>query len=104
MPYEGFSIRHNALFKRNGKLLCEVENKSEETVAKIKDSNEIWLLEDMSLAVVRCIEMTDNDDEHMAYRFVIGHKMSDFDTDGDVFGVLEDIEYMVDGNTDMYEE
>ncbi len=104
LPYEGFSVRYNALFKCNGKHLCDVETKCEEAVATVKDRNELWLLEDMSFAVVRCIEMTDNDEEHMAYRFVIGKKLENFDPYCDVLDLLDRIENLIENNTDMYEE
>lgn len=59
------TYRHNSLFGMNGYRLDSATEKGTAGMSIISESYELWLLEDMSLAVTFCCQMTVEDkDEH----------------------------------------
>ena len=82
-------LKHNRLFGKNGILLEHSVNKSTSSMSDIMEIYELWLLEDMSLAVVFACQMTVSDGEETekaVYRYPVENGYEHFfDTDVEQF-------------------
>ena len=88
--------RHNRLFGKNGYLLSETVGSGVSAMSTVTQGYEVWLLEDMTLTVTFCCQMTVDDRdgtcETAAYRYPIfgGHEESAAYFEAD--DILNDVE------------
>lgn len=82
-------LKHNRLFGKNGLLLEHTVNKSTSSISDIFEVYELWLLEDMTLAVTFACAMSVKDDKHterLTYRCPVENGYRHFyDIDVEVF-------------------